>query len=295
MRIRLIDVNIFIVKYIFRFRFKVAALSRKSKIMDKIISKIVFEGDGTYFVPNDRSIAKEDIEENKKTTRTSTIEINKNIQIVDKIVTPTDIIKNILKQSEDIVIMDKCLCRRSENCEEYPIDLGCIFIGKTTKKISRKHCRPVSQQEAIEHIDKCDEAGLVHIIGRNKMDTLWMNVRPGDELLTICNCCPCCCLWRVYPNLSDTIQNDFYKLPGVSVHCDSDECVGCGICKDVCFADCITINEGKAKIDENICIGCGQCSNNCPTNAMKLFYENKDVQSVFNKINSLVNLKNSEK
>ena len=291
MRIRLIDVNIFIVKYIFRFRFKVAALSRKSKIMDKIISKIVFEGDGTYFVPNDRSIAKEDIEENKKTTRTSTIEINKNIQIVDKIVTPTDIIKNILKQSEDIVIMDKCLCRRSENCEEYPIDLGCIFIGKTTKKISRKHCRPVSQQEAIEPIDKCDEAGLVHIIGRNKMDTLWMNVRPGDELLTICNCCPCCCLWKVYPNLSDNIQKDFYKLPGISISCDEDKCVLCKKCVDTCFSNAISVTD-KIIIDEDVCIGCGQCSMKCPTNALKLNYENVDVESVFNKIDSLVKINN---
>lgn len=291
MKIRLIDVNIFIVKYIFRFRFKVASLSRKSKIMNKIISKIVFEGDGTYFVPNDKSISEENIKVNKSVTRTSTVEINKNIQIVDKVVIPTDFIKNIIKQSEDIVIMNKCLCRRSENCTDYPVDLGCIFIGKTTKKISRKHCREVSRSEAIDHIDKCDEAGLIHIIGRNKMDTLWMNVRPGDELLTICNCCPCCCLWRVYPNLSDSIQKDFYKLPGVSISCDNQTCISCKKCIENCYANAITYDD-KISIDEDICIGCGQCTLNCPTNAMKLDYENVDVESVFNKIDSLVKINN---
>jgi ferredoxin len=285
-RIRLIDVNIAVVKRIFHLRFWVASWTRKSKIMNKIIKKSLFEHDGTYFIPSQKSV---------KNTSSQTLTLDYNVSKPDMIVMPSDIIKSVINEAEDIVIMNKCLCRNSKGCTDYPRDLGCIFLGKTTKKISRKHCREVTREEAINHIDKCSEAGLIHIMGRNKMDSVWMNVWPNEELLTICNCCPCCCLWRVYPNLSDTIQNDFYKLPGVSVHCDSDECVGCGICKDVCFADCITINEGKAKIDENICIGCGQCSNNCPTNAMKLFYENKDVQSVFNKINSLVNLKNSEK
>lgn len=289
MRIRLIDINIFIVKHIFRFRFKVAGLSRKSKIMDKIISKVVFDGDGTYFVPNKKSMTEENIEINKNINNTSTIEINENIQVVDKIVTPTDFIKNVIRQSDDIVIMNKCLCRRSEGCSEYPTDLGCIFLGKTTRKISRKHCREVSVDEAIEHIDKCDEAGLIHIMGRNKMDSIWMNVRPEEELLTICNCCPCCCLWRVYPNLSDDIQKVFYKLPGVSVSCDNSKCVECKQCIDVCYGQAIKYDD-KITVDEDICIGCGQCTLKCPTNAMKLTYENTNVESVFNKIDSLVKI-----
>jgi len=188
------------------------------------------------------------------------------------------------------VIMNKCLCRNSTECNDYPRDLGCIFLGKTTKKISRKHCREVTSAEAIEHIDKCNDAGLIHIMGRNRMDSVWMGVRPEDELLTICNCCPCCCLWRVYPNLSDTIQNDFYKLPGVSIELDIDECVGCGKCEEVCFAKCISIENSKAKIDEDVCIGCGQCSNNCPTNAIKLIYNKENVESIFEKIDSLVKI-----
>jgi ferredoxin len=194
-------------------------------------------------------------------------------------------------EADDIVIMNKCLCRNSTECTNYPRDLGCLFMGKTTRKISRRHCREVTRQEAIEHIDKCAEAGLIHIMGRNKMDSVWMGVGPNEELLTVCNCCPCCCLWRVYPDLSDTIQNDFFKLPGVSIQLDVDDCVGCGKCQEVCFAKCIEIENSKAVIDENICIGCGQCSNNCPTNAIKLIYDKKDVESVFDKINSLVNIK----
>ena len=38
------------------------------------------------------------------------------------------------------------------------------------KKISPKFGRIVNSDEAIEHVDKCHDAGLVHIIGRNKID-----------------------------------------------------------------------------------------------------------------------------
>ena len=281
-KIRLIDVNIAVVKRIFHLRFKVASWTRKSSIMDKIIKQMLFEHDGTYFIPSNPSV---------KNIQSQTISMNIDISKPDMIVMPSDIIKSIINEAEDIVIMKKCLCRRSTGCTDYPRDLGCIFVGKTTKKISRKHCREVSQEEAIKHIDKCAEAGLIHIMGRNKIDSVWMNVRPNEELLTICNCCPCCCLWRVYPNLSNTIQNDFYKLPGVSLEFNSDDCIGCGKCQEVCFADCIRIKNNKAVINENLCLGCGQCSNNCPTNAVKLKYEKKEVQSVFDKINSLVNYK----
>ena len=281
-RIRLIDINIAVVKRIFHLRFMVAGLTRKSRIMDKIIKKMLFEHDGTYFIPSNESV---------KNISSQTIQMDYSINNPDMVVMPIDIIKSVINESQDIVIMNKCLCRTSTDCSDYPVDLGCIFIGKTTRKISRKHCREVTQKEAIDHIDKCEEAGLIHIMGRNKMDSVWMNVRPNDELLTICNCCPCCCLWRVYPDLSDTIQKDFYKLPGVSVRCDEKTCIGCGKCVEVCFGDAIRITDNVAMVDENICIGCGQCSSKCPTNAMKLSYEKSDVESVFNKITSLVKIK----
>ena len=280
-RIRMIDVNIAVVKRIFHLRFKVAGLSRKYKIMDKIIKKALFEHDGTYFVPNDDSV---------KNVSSQTISMDFSVDNPDMIVMPSEIIKSVINKADDIVIMKKCLCRRSTGCTDYPRDLGCIFLGKTTRKISRKHCVEATREEAIRHLEKCEEAGLIHIIGRNKMDTVWMNVRPNEELLTICNCCPCCCLWRVYPNLSDTIQKDFFKLPGVSVRCETDTCIKCGKCKEVCYADAITIDENGAHVNEDICIGCGSCSLHCPTDSMILDYDKKDVESVFEKIDSLVNI-----
>ena len=50
------DISTFIVKYIFHLRFKVALLSRKSRIFNKILTKLLFEDDKTYFIPNNNNI-----------------------------------------------------------------------------------------------------------------------------------------------------------------------------------------------------------------------------------------------
>lgn len=54
--------------------------------------------------------------------------------------------------------MDSCLCRSSNDCKDYPHDLGCIFLGPTTKKIPRAICHEATVDEALDHVDKADEA-----------------------------------------------------------------------------------------------------------------------------------------
>ena len=54
-----------------------------------------------------------------------------------------------------------------------------MFIqGNGVIRISNKLNSIVNSDEAIEHVDKCHEAGLVHIIGRNKIDSVWLNIGP---------------------------------------------------------------------------------------------------------------------
>ncbi len=47
-------------------------------------------------------------------------------------------------------------------------------------------------------------------------------------------------------------------------------CVGCGVCRDICPAKAITIENGKAKINKKICIRCFCCQEFCPKSAMKV-------------------------
>ena len=52
---------------------------------------------------------------------------------------------------------------------------------------------------------------------------------------------------------------------------DSEKCIGCGICADVCPHQILVMNNGKAAItDKDICMECGACGSNCPTSAISV-------------------------
>jgi ferredoxin len=50
---------------------------------------------------------------------------------------------------------------------------------------------------------------------------------------------------------------------------DEDSCIGCGICRDVCAAGAISVEE-VAEVDPKRCTGCGQCVAQCPEGALTL-------------------------
>ena len=264
------EINIAIVNRIFGWRFRIAKLTKQSKIMKKIIDKLLFEDDEIIFVPN-------------------SIEVNAKIESPKSEFLPTDVLKEVIKKTEDIVIMDSCLCRSSNDCKDYPQDLGCIFLGPTTKKIPRAICHEATVDEALDHVDKADEAGLTHVIAKNKIDSIWMNVRPRDGLLTICHCCSCCCLWKVIPNLDQDIVNKIEPLDGVLIDFDEGKCTGCGKClKDVCMAEAISLKDGKISINKDSCLLCGLCVNKCKQNALNLSYADEAVDNVVNRMYKLI-------
>ena len=56
------------------------------------------------------------------------------------------------------------------------------------------------------------------------------------------------------------------SVPALKVN----ECVGCGVCRDICPAKAIKIEKGKAVIDRKLCIRCFCCQEFCPKGAMKV-------------------------
>lgn len=269
-RISFAEISIFVVNRIFHWRFWIAGLTKKSKVAKKVINKMLFEKDEVLVLPN-------------------TIPINQKIESDGSDFLPTDVMKEVIKQCDDIVIMDTCLCRTSNKCEDYPQDIGCIFLGPTSRKIPRAIGHTATVEEALDHVDKADAAGLSHIIGRNKIDSVWMNVRPGEGLLTICHCCPCCCLWKVVPNLEDEIANKISRLDGVSIKINEDNCKKCLKClKQDCMFDAIHLENGKITINQEMCRGCGLCANVCKFDAITVNYDNKTIDNVINRMYNLI-------
>lgn len=259
-------------KIAFPHRFFLAELT-KLPILGDLVDYLFFHGDDILYLPDDR-----------------VIEIHEEIDRPEEMALPSQVVEHFIEQARHHWIMDACLCRESETCEHYPVDLGCLFLGEATLGISPKLGRPVTKEEAIEHVRRCREAGLVHMVGRNKLDTVWLGIGPGNKLLTICNCCPCCCVWRLMPNVAPEISAKINRMPGVNLSV-TDRCLACGACtRGVCFVDAIHLNDHRAVITE-ACRGCGRCVSACPQDAIELTIDDdRFVEKSINRLSTLVDL-----
>jgi len=250
-------------------RFKLARATHW-KPLGKLVEKWLFESDDLVVLPNDRIIA-----------------VNRDIANPGQCVLPSQIVEHFINKASHHWIMNTCICREASNCRDYPVGLGCLFLGEAVVGINPALGRRVSKEEALSHVKKCREAGLVHLVGRNKLDSVWLGVGPVNKLLTICNCCPCCCLWKMLPVISGNISEKVNKLPGVNVKV-TGTCTGCGICTDnVCFVNAISMNSGMAIISSD-CRGCGRCAASCPVEAIQVDYDASAVGRAIDNIESLV-------
>ena len=246
-------------------------------IIGRIVDKMLFEGDDIIYLPKDNVVK---------------IRIGKELEKPIETAVPSEIVHQFIDKANHHWIMNFCICRDSKSCEDYPQEYGCLFMGEAVHGINPNLGRLVSKEEAHEYVRKCREAGLVHLIGRNKLDAMWLNVGPGDKLLTVCNCCPCCCLWKILPDVNPEIGRKITKMVGVNVEV-TDRCVGCGTCiqENVCFVDAIRLVNGRAVIGKE-CRGCGRCVEVCPEQAIELTIDNTVfVEKSVERIDSIIDVK----
>lgn len=257
-----------LLKLTFPGRFFVAELT-KLPFLGRRIDHWLFDGDDLIYLPRDK-----------------VIQINKHVNQPEEMVLPSHIVEHFIQKANYHWIMNRCICRDASGCKDYPIELGCLFLGEAAMNINPDLGRCVTKKEAQQHAQRCRDAGLVHLIGRNKIDTIWLGISPGNKLLTICNCCPCCCLWRALPHIAPQIGHKISKMPGVRVTV-TDNCTGCGTCTNgICFVNAIHIIDGHA-VKTEACRGCGRCITVCPHEAIELSIQD---DSLFNSITRLSEL-----
>jgi ferredoxin len=210
-------------------------------------------GDGFISLPRDR-----------------TIQIDLDLASEQEVL-PSAVLDHLVRNASHRVIANFCICRDAMECKDYPIDWGCIFLGDAAKDISPELGRAVTAEEALEYAAKCREVGLGHIVGRFKPDLNWLNegVGPHDKLVTICNCCPCCCGMRILPVLKESTREQLIaRMPGVEITI-GDECTGCGSCVEGCMFKGIAIEDDRAVVNER-CRICGRCADSCPVGAIHI-------------------------
>lgn len=259
-------------KRIYPARRPIARLTKLPLIGD-LVEHLLFRGDEMYVLPKDQLI-----------------QINAPLDPPQSTIIPSQLVEHFIHQASHHWIMDFCICREGDGCRDYPQNLGCIFLGAPVLQINSKLGRLVTREEALDHARRCREAGLVHSIGRNRLDSVWLGATPSEELMTICSCCPCCCLWGLVTDLTPQIGQKITRLPGVDVAVNGN-CVGCGTCADgVCFADAIRVSNGRSEISL-ACRGCGRCVEICPEDAITLTMDGKEnFEEILQRLDQLVDL-----
>jgi NAD-dependent dihydropyrimidine dehydrogenase PreA subunit len=238
----------------------------------KLKDKFAPPGDGVICLPKGRLI-----------------QIGESAGTQENTVVPTQVIDHFIDNSSYRAIMNFCLCRDANNCKDYPIELGCLFLGEAARGIHPDIHRSVSKEQAKEHIRRGQEAGLLSIVGRAKFDSVLLDVTPHEKLLTICNCCPCCCITRGVPHISSELSEIYKKMPGVAIHID-DKCSGCGQCVEVCIYAGVEIVDAKASTTDS-CRVCGRCAQVCPEKNIKVVIEDEDfVQKAIAQISENVDV-----
>lgn len=189
------------------------------------------------------------------------ITVDRTIEASNKIHT-YDQVASYIDEVEPLAV-STCYCRHQAKLVDEDSHCGspdevCLQLGAGAQfVIDRGMGREITKAEAMEILEKTEEAGLVHCSNNRQ------------EIDFLCNCCPCHCVI-----LKSALS---HPKPGLSVNSgfqpvwDRELCTACGTCIERCPMDALSMNEEdlpEANLDR--CIGCGVCSSGCPVEAVQM-------------------------
>jgi ferredoxin len=206
----------------------------------------------------------------------TSVPIGVNLDAPKSVALPRTVVEKLVAKIDDKFILDECICRNHNRVDTRDRWIGCMAMGPSIRRIHPSHGRRVTTAEAVAHIRRAAEMGLIANINHVWIDPLAFMLSFKD-LMFICFCDDVNCLYRTHmqkrgPNL----DNAYKKLPGITVRVVADKCDGCKQCVESCFVAAINIREGKAIIGKD-CKGCGRCVEICPLKAIAIEFDNEDA------------------
>jgi 2-oxoacid:acceptor oxidoreductase delta subunit (pyruvate/2-ketoisovalerate family) len=193
--------------------------------------------------------------------RTRVIPVDKTIKAGNVIHTYDQMMTYVDKY--DTVGVGTCYCRyeaklRGEDIREMPLEV-CMWFGEIAEHIiERLGGRRVSKQEAKEILDRCEEAGLIH-----------MSRNTTDDIDFVCNCDRWHC--EVVTNVLKQPKPGRVFNSGFQPVFDSDRCIACETCIDRCPPQALSLDENDGMVlNLDLCFGCGVCATGCPQEAIAM-------------------------
>jgi len=203
-------------------------------------------------------------------------------------VVPYSIVEHFVREASHRVILKRCPCRTGMGCTEFDPGFGCTFLGEGAKEIDPAIGRHVGLEEALEHVREADRLGLVSAMGKFRLDALALGVRDHKRLMTVCHCCPCCCLTTELRFAPEEAWNAVTRIEGSEVRL-AGECRGCGTCESACIFGQVEVREGAAVVSAG-CKGCGRCVAACPQGALVFEFNEDLIASEVSRISSGVDV-----
>ena len=238
----------------------------------------------------------EEEEEDKRENYGHYIPVNLPMGDFENIVVPYKVFEHFINKASNIILRT-CPCRERWNCQNHDISLGCIFMGDDTKNmaLSPDEGYVATKEQALEHVRKAIDNGLVPLLGRNVAEAEGGHgVMDTGKFLAGCFCCECCCIgvktrqYGVYASMAGDASG---SMEGWKIKIDREKCVGCGECVEVCPFKFRKVVDGKVAVDPDQCVGCGRCINVCPNEAISINIEDPEyIEKYIAKIESIVDV-----
>jgi Na+-translocating ferredoxin:NAD+ oxidoreductase RNF subunit RnfB len=199
-----------------------------------------------------------------------TIPIEKSIPTPDRYQVSTyDDVRQIIENSDGSIAVIDCVCRQTkdiigESCTSTDLRETCIIFRENTEYyLSHGIGRSISKEEALDILEKAQEAGLV-LQPENTQ-------QPGF----VCCCCGDCCgiltTVKRFPRPAELYATNYYA------EVNTELCTGCGTCVERCQMEAREIVDDIATINLDRCIGCGNCVAICDSNANHLRKKDMDL------------------